>query len=195
MKDIALCTRRERKKLQCKYTILRAARECFRKSGYEETTIAQISEAADISYASFFNYFPTKDSLLPAMIQEQAEDMEELLRMETERGSNPLYIARSVLSQNARDIYLNKNIIFRMDALRSLNEPSHTAIMVNYNHIRDSLIEFLQKSIEEGTLRHDIDADQQALTLLGIIRACLIYGKELAECESMIDEHIRLLSN
>lgn len=194
MKDIATYTRRERKKLQCKYTILRAARECFRRSGYEETTIIQIAEAADISYASFFNYFPTKDSLLPAMIQEQFEDMEELLRMEESQGATAMYMIRSILAQTARDIYLNKNIIFRMDALRAVGQSADASIVTNYNRIKDILTKFLQRAMQDGSLRDDISASRQAITLLGITRACLVYGEDLDGCDRMISDHLRLLS-
>lgn len=55
---------RERKKEKTKLTIQRAALRLFREQGYENTTIDQIAEAAEISRASFFRYFPTKAEIL-----------------------------------------------------------------------------------------------------------------------------------
>jgi AcrR family transcriptional regulator len=36
----------------------------FMKQGYQETTIEQIAEAADISPSTFFNYFPNKEDVV-----------------------------------------------------------------------------------------------------------------------------------
>ena len=35
----------------------------FLENGYENVTIAQIAEAADVSVNTVFNYFPTKEDL------------------------------------------------------------------------------------------------------------------------------------
>ena len=55
---------RERKKEKIRLTIQRIALQLFRELGYENTTIDQIAEAAEISRASFFRYFPTKADIV-----------------------------------------------------------------------------------------------------------------------------------
>jgi AcrR family transcriptional regulator len=45
-------------------TIVRMAEELFALHGYEETTVAEIALAADVSPATVFNYFPSKDDIL-----------------------------------------------------------------------------------------------------------------------------------
>src|SRR5437899_3797092 len=55
---------RERKKLKTKEAIQREAMRLFQEQGYEETTIDQIAEAAEISPSTFFNYFPTKEDVV-----------------------------------------------------------------------------------------------------------------------------------
>ncbi|MCG5218558.1 TetR family transcriptional regulator [Streptosporangium soli] len=55
---------RERKKAKTRETILREAFRLFRERGYNATTIDQIAEAAEISPATFFRYFPTKEDLV-----------------------------------------------------------------------------------------------------------------------------------
>lgn len=61
MADIGL---RERKKARTRETILREAFRLFRERGYNVTTVEQIAEAAEISPATFFRYFPTKEDLV-----------------------------------------------------------------------------------------------------------------------------------
>ncbi len=55
---------RERKKQQTRETIERVALELFAKRGYDETTLADIAEAADISPRTIFGYFEGKDDIL-----------------------------------------------------------------------------------------------------------------------------------
>ncbi|MDL4773147.1 TetR family transcriptional regulator [Actinomadura xylanilytica] len=55
---------RERKKARTRETILREAFRLFRERGYNATAIEQISQAAEVSPATFFRYFPTKEHLV-----------------------------------------------------------------------------------------------------------------------------------
>jgi AcrR family transcriptional regulator len=55
---------RERKKQKTKEAIQREAMRLFQEQGYEETTIEQIADAAEISASTFFNYFPTKEDVV-----------------------------------------------------------------------------------------------------------------------------------
>ncbi|WP_405922625.1 TetR/AcrR family transcriptional regulator [Streptomyces sp. NBC_00035] len=53
---------RERKKLETWRAIQSAALRLFDEQGYEATTVEQIAAAANISRATFFNYFAGKDA-------------------------------------------------------------------------------------------------------------------------------------
>jgi AcrR family transcriptional regulator len=55
---------RERKKQKTKASIQREALRLFKKRGYNETTIEDIAQAAEISPSTFFNYFPTKEDVV-----------------------------------------------------------------------------------------------------------------------------------
>ncbi|WP_370961524.1 TetR/AcrR family transcriptional regulator [Amycolatopsis sp. cg9] len=55
---------RERKKLAAWRAISDAALRLFEEHGYEATTIEQIAAAADVSRATFFNYFAGKEAVL-----------------------------------------------------------------------------------------------------------------------------------
>ncbi|HEX9035900.1 MAG TPA: TetR family transcriptional regulator [Ktedonobacterales bacterium] len=54
---------RERKKAKTRAAIQRCALRLFMEQGYEETTIEQIAEAAEVSPSTFFRYFPTKEDV------------------------------------------------------------------------------------------------------------------------------------
>lgn len=61
--------RRERKKAATRDRLVKVALELFQKEGYPQTTVQQITEAADVSERTFFRYFQSKeDLLLPNLI-------------------------------------------------------------------------------------------------------------------------------
>ncbi|GAA2300665.1 TetR family transcriptional regulator [Nonomuraea roseoviolacea subsp. roseoviolacea] len=55
---------RERKKARTREAILREAFRLFREQGYHATTTQMIAEAAEVSPATLFRYFPTKEHLV-----------------------------------------------------------------------------------------------------------------------------------
>jgi AcrR family transcriptional regulator len=55
---------RERKKAKTRATIREHALRLFRDQGYDTTTVEQIAEAAEVSPATFYRYFPTKEDVV-----------------------------------------------------------------------------------------------------------------------------------
>jgi AcrR family transcriptional regulator len=55
---------REQKKIAAWVAIRDAALALFEEQGFEATTIEEIAEAAGVSRATFFNYFPSKEAVV-----------------------------------------------------------------------------------------------------------------------------------
>src|ERR1700719_4781098 len=62
--DTAKLGLRERKKQQTRDRIARVALELFAERGYDETTLADIAEAADVSPRTIFAYYENKEDIL-----------------------------------------------------------------------------------------------------------------------------------
>jgi AcrR family transcriptional regulator len=108
---------RERKKQKTRETIIEVALELFVARGYEETTIAEIADAAEVSPRTIFAYFPSKEDILFCDMPEIQERLAQVLRDRPE-GATALdalrdFIARSVSpgSNEARNVALRRRIV------------------------------------------------------------------------------------
>lgn len=86
---------RERKKLAVWRAVRAAALELFEKQGYAATTIEQIAAAADVSRATFFNYFASKEDVLFDQDPEERENWQAL--MAARPADEPLWDSLSAI--------------------------------------------------------------------------------------------------
>lgn len=123
---------RESKKRRTREAIQRAALELVERQGYAHTTVEQIASAADVSPATFFRYFPTKEAALVF------DEYDELLREAGEQlpdGLSPLrtihHVFRAAFEPMGADIQAGtpytKEMARRMRVVRT--EPALRAAM------------------------------------------------------------------
>ncbi|MET8155332.1 TetR family transcriptional regulator [Sphaerisporangium sp. NPDC005289] len=87
-------TRRERKKRMTRQLIAETALRLFAEQGYEQTTVAQITSAADVATKTFFNYFPSKEDVLFAHTERHSRVLLDTLAARREGESIPDLLAR-----------------------------------------------------------------------------------------------------
>src|SRR5258708_40317604 len=68
--------RRQRRSAEIRERLFRASLALFAKKGFVETTVEDITEAADVGKGTFFNYFPSKDHILLAFGEMQLGKLE-----------------------------------------------------------------------------------------------------------------------
>jgi AcrR family transcriptional regulator len=90
---------RERKKQKTRDTIVRVALELFDERGYEQTTIAEIAEAAEVSPRTIFAYFPSKEDILFSNLPETEEHLARALR-ERPEGLTAFDVLRDFVAES-----------------------------------------------------------------------------------------------
>ncbi len=71
---------RERKKQQTREAIASAALGLFATRGFDAVTVAEVARAADVSTATVFNYFPTKEDLFYRRLEAFEDELLAALR-------------------------------------------------------------------------------------------------------------------
>jgi AcrR family transcriptional regulator len=72
--------RRSRRRAEIREKLFQSALTLIMRRGLQQTTISDITEAADVGKGTFFNYFPTKEHVLVEFYERHRERLEERLR-------------------------------------------------------------------------------------------------------------------
>src|ERR1700741_1181628 len=83
--NLAIRGRRARRTAETRERLFRSALDLFAKKGFAETTVEDITEAADVGKGTFFNYFPSKDHILLAFGEMQLAKLRDAVE-EARRG-------------------------------------------------------------------------------------------------------------
>ena len=83
--ETAPAGRRVRRKADTRQRLLDAALASFARLGYHATTFDDIADAADVSRATAFNYFPHKEDLIIGLAVERREALASILHADLER--------------------------------------------------------------------------------------------------------------
>jgi AcrR family transcriptional regulator len=93
---------RERKKQQTRQAIAAAAFEMFTERGFDAVTVAAVARRADVSEATVFNYFPTKEDLVYGRLEEFEADLVRTVRERAPEQSITAAISGVLVEQRGR---------------------------------------------------------------------------------------------
>ena len=88
MSGTAVLGRRERTKQANRAAILEAARRVFADLGYGAASVRDIVRATDLAAGTFYNYFPDKEAVFRALVDDFAEEARRRVRVARLRATS-----------------------------------------------------------------------------------------------------------
>ena len=165
---------RERKKEQTRQAIREAALRLFAERGFDGVTVAEIASAADVSVATLFNYFPTKEDLVYARMETFEADLITAIR-EREPGETVLAaFGRFILNIGGLLASNDAEASERLAAIARIVTAS-PALLAREREISAHYTQSLAALIAEETeaVADDLTPSVAANALMGVHRAML----------------------
>ncbi len=180
-------TRRERKKIHSKKSIVESAIKLFSQKGYQETSVADIMNEADLGIGTFYNYFESKDEILKNLLQTIVEEIRESFESSLRQGEKP---AARVLADTVKltASLLDKNRFVLPLFLRAADRSAlpkdavHTAAAPPFKMIFDRIILTGQNN---GEFRQDIPAPLITEMFHSVFQAASFSSLELSFMENV----------
>ena len=120
-------SRRERKKLETRQSLLAAAMDLFHEKGYDATPVEEITERADVGKGTFFNYFPSKEALLAELALWRVEQMRSALDVGAGAPASPVARLKRLLSLMQAQATRDGHFMQRALAARLAQPLAHRA--------------------------------------------------------------------
>lgn len=167
--------RRERRRAEIHDRLFRAALQLFADRGFLETTVADITEAADVGKGTFFNYFPTKEHVLATFGEERVAMIERAYKEARSSNKSVLRAIHQLLTGLA-DAYSGNAALLRAIYAAHASCPEVRAELQKRMHRgRQLMARMFQLAQERGEIGRDIPATELArlsqLVFMGVTLA------------------------
>lgn len=154
--------------------IIRAALEYFGQQGYHGVSMREIAREVGLSQAGLLHHFPTKYSLLTAVLESRDTLTSASASAAAERAQNPLAGLVAVVADNTSNRELVR--MFTVISAEATDEahPAHAYFQQRSRLVISLMYAGLEQAVRQGLLRSDLDLEQAA-------RQCqaLMYGLQV----------------
>jgi AcrR family transcriptional regulator len=153
--------------------ILEAAKVCFARKGYEQASVDDVCECAGLSKGAIYLYFKTKDELIWAIIDAQAQRLREIV---SARSAAEIKQALQELVHAASQNTNNMRIEF-YTIVRAFSDPTtRSKFLGNINTVRAALVAAVEQLASSKTValtfNKDVTVELLETCLLGLAMRC-----------------------
>jgi AcrR family transcriptional regulator len=167
--------RRERHRVEMRERIFRAALQLFAARGYLQTTVEDITEAADVGKGTFFNYFPTKEHVLERYGEERVEAVARALEKARAGNESVLAVLKELATDLAGQSSESPELLRSVFSANFACGPVRSELRKRIHRARQLLAEILVLGQERGEIRRDLAAPELArlirLIFMGVTMA------------------------
>src|SRR5712691_9027754 len=172
--------RRQRRSAEIRERLFRAALNLFGQKGFAETTVEDITNAADVGKGTFFNYFPSKEHILIAFSEMQLAKLRSAVD-DFRQSNEPMPVFLRALSVRMTAESGRAPDVIRAILQGNLSSPSVRRVMrENHNRAHGLMTQLLQIGQERGEFRRDLSASELAhvfrQTVFGTLLMWSVYG-------------------
>lgn len=172
--------RRLRRSAETRERLFRAALQLFAKKGFAETTVEDITEAADVGKGTFFNYFPSKDHILLAFGEMQLGKLESAVEVARSTKESMPEFLRSLGVRMTQEPTRNPEIIRALLQAYLSTTPVRAAMIDLQKRMHAIHSEMIRLGQERGEIRNDIAAEEIAFvfrqTIFGTLLIWSLFG-------------------
>lgn len=154
--------RRERRSAETRERLFRAALDLFARKGFTETTVEDITEAADVGKGTFFNYFPSKDHILLAFGEMQLAKLESAVEEARSSGESMPQFLRSLGVRMTQEPIRHPGIIRTLLQAYLSTTPVRAAMGDLQKRVHALHTEIVRLGQERGEIRRDLPAAEIA---------------------------------
>jgi AcrR family transcriptional regulator len=174
--------RRQRRSAETRERLFRAALDLFANKGFLETTVEDITEAADVGKGTFFNYFPSKDHILLAFGEMQIGKLEAAVEMARQTNEPMTVFAQNLVTRMTQEPMRNPAIIRAILQAYLSTTSVRAAMMDMQRRVLGFHTQMFQLGQERGEIRGDLPAAEIAQvfrqTIFGTLLMWSLYGDE-----------------
>jgi len=181
--------KRERTKQANRAAILEAARVVFAELGFGAASVRDIVRRTDLATGTFYNYFPDKESVLRALVEESGDEARARVRAARREGATlesfvsegfRAYFAYLLEDRDMADL-LRRNA----GTIRTMyDEPSVLAGTAE-----------LEEDLRDGIAAGVVPEHDTGLMAAAMVGAALEAGTRVLEGESSVDDATELLAS
>lgn len=162
-------SRRERRSVEIRERLFRSALALFAQKGFAETTVEDITNAADVGKGTFFNYFPSKEHILLAFGEMQLAKLHDAVE-EARHTDEPLpHFFRSLAQRMTEEPMRNPGIVRALLQAYLSSMPVREGMLDLQKRVLGLHSEIVQMGQERGAVR----TDMPALEIAQVIRQAI----------------------
>lgn len=192
-------TRRDIRREATKASVIEAARRVFLEYGYEGATIKAIADVAGVSPGTVLNAAPSKAALLVEILRDEYDAVGDSADRLEAALSGSVADRLTALIQVHVEAQARHPELFAAAVGHSWlwTDPAYEETYAQMDRSWGSIARALQRGVDAGELRADLDVDQAMRLLqdayLGVIRRVRADGGGRTEAAAMVKTRLGLL--
>ena len=177
---MGIAERKQREKDQRVQEILNAARELFMSKGYDNTTMLNIAEQAELSRRTLYHYFTSKEEISYIIMLESYATLKEMFRESFDSnhatGLEKLEVIQNTFLEYYKDHFNQFVFTLLLDQkINYIDSPSEDArkCLGILNALTMDIEKTIQMGIDDGSIRKISNPQKMAVTILTMIQATM----------------------